>query len=76
MLKEISNLFEDFLILTTQCAFWLYALALGVVVMVGLVFPLAVQALEWLQDGFASPRDGFWIYALLNVAKDGAGPGW
>lgn len=75
MLKKISNLFEDFLILITQCAFWLYAVALGVAVMLGLAYPLGAQALEWLQDGVASPRDGFWLYALFECGEWWCRPG-
>jgi hypothetical protein len=71
MMEKISNLFEDFLILIAQFAFWAYVLALAFVVMGGLALPLAAQALEWLQDGAASPRDGFWLYALYDC-----GEGW
>ena len=46
MLEKISNLFEGFLILITQFAFWAYVLALMFIVMVGLALPLAAQALE------------------------------
>ncbi|MFV1494901.1 hypothetical protein VW040_01095 [Phaeobacter sp. JH85H1] len=74
MLKKISNLFEDFLILITQLAFWAYALALMFIVMVGLALPLAAQALEWLQDGAASPRDGFWLYALAECGEGSCRP--
>ena len=70
-MEKISNLFEDFLILIAQFAFWAYVLALAFVVMGGLALPLAAQALEWLQDGVASPRDGFWLYALYDC-----GVGW
>lgn len=74
MLKKIPNLFEDFLILITQLAFWAYVLALMFVVMVGLALPLAAQALEWLQDGAASPRDGFWLYALSECGEGSCRP--
>lgn len=69
MMEKISNLFEDLLLLVTQFAFWAYVLALGFVVMVGIALPLAAQALEWLQDGVASPRDGFWLYALFDCSE-------
>ena len=71
MLEKISNLFEDFLILVTQIGFWAYVLGLCLVVMVGLAVPLAAQALEWLQNGVTSPRDGFWLYGISQC-----GEGW
>ena len=71
MLEKISNLFEDFLILVTQIVFWAYVLGLCLVVMAGFVLPLAAQALEWLQNGVASPRDGFWLYGISQC-----GEGW
>lgn len=74
MLEKISNLFEDFLILITQFAFWVYVLALMFMVMVGLALPLAAQALEWLQDGAASPRDGFWLHALSECGEGSCRP--
>jgi hypothetical protein len=74
MLKKIPNLFEDFLILITQFAFWAYVLTLVPIVMIGLALPLAVQALEWLQYGVVSSRDGFWLYALSECGEGSCRP--
>jgi hypothetical protein len=74
VLKKISNLWEDFLILVSQFGLWVYVLALGFMVMFGLAFPLAAQALEWLQDGVASPRDGFWLYTLSECGEGSCRP--
>lgn len=74
MLEKISRLFEDFLILITQCAFWLYLLGLMLLAFAGFAFPLASQALEWLQNGVVSPRDGFWLYALYDCGEEWCRP--
>ena len=73
MLEKISDLFEDFLILLTQCALTLFLLAVVLVFFVGLL-PLAAQSLEWLQSGTASSRDGFWLYALLDCGEQWCRP--
>lgn len=74
MMEKISNLFEDFLILVTQVAFWVYVVVLALLFMVGIAGSLAAQAIEWLQVGMASPRDGFWLYALSDCGSGSCRP--
>lgn len=54
--------------------FWVYVIILTFLVIGGLALPLAAQALEWLQDGAASPRDGFWLYALSECSAGSCRP--
>ncbi|WP_209834297.1 hypothetical protein [Ruegeria sp. HKCCE3926] len=75
MMKKISNLFEDLLILLSQVLFWIFVVVICIVPM-SVALPVMGQALEWLREGHVQPRDGFWLYALYECGESWCRPSY
>ena len=74
MMEKISNWIEYRLINLSEGLFWLFTM----VALLGLIGGTAIafigHALEWLQHGYLPPRDGFWLYALVECGESWCRP--
>lgn len=69
MIEKISNWIEDRLLNLSELLFWAFYIGSVVIFIGSAVFVLGDQLAGWLEYGYAEPRDGFWLLAMLDCGE-------
>lgn len=69
MSSKFANLWEDFLILVSKGLLVGLGVFIVLLFMGSFAFLVGSQVLEWLRTAEMSPRDGFWLYGVLECGS-------